>query len=54
MEGASGNAELDQKQKDRKNSINKEIEKKRKEIEDKNEQAEKKKNVLDEIAKAKK
>lgn len=45
------NPDLDQKQKDRKNSVNKEIEKKRKEIEEKNEQAEKKKNVLDEIKK---
>lgn len=51
METAQANPDLDTKQKDRKNSLNKEIEKKRKEIEEKNDQAEKKKNVLDEIKK---
>lgn len=45
MEAATGNADLDQKQKDRKNSVNKEIEKKKKEIEEKAEQAEKKQHV---------
>ena len=48
---AAQNPDLDTKQKDRKNSLNKEIEKKKKEIEEKNEQKEKKQNLLGEIKK---
>lgn len=53
MEGSKpeGNVEVDPKQKERKNSLNKQIEQKRKEIEVKTEQQEKKKSLLDEIPK---
>ena len=51
MDANKEEAPLDDKQKDRKKSLNNEIEKKRKEIEVKNEQKEKKQSLLSEIPK---
>ena len=51
MEANQEQPALDDKQKDRKKSLNNEIEKKRKEIEEKNEQKNKKQNLLSEIPK---